>query len=73
MNPRERIHQDISDLVGVVAEITVDAGLHITPLTSCHALDFGGAELFNALRDICGMFTPAECWNYFQAAGYVAG
>ena len=30
-------------------------------------------ELFNALRDICGMFTPAECWNYFQAAGYVAG
>jgi transposase len=30
-------------------------------------------ELFNALRDICGMFTPPECWNYFQAAGYVAG
>ena len=30
-------------------------------------------ELFNALRDICGMFTPEECWNYFQAAGYVAG
>jgi transposase len=30
-------------------------------------------ELFNALRDSCGMVTPAECWNYFQAAGYVAG
>ena len=30
-------------------------------------------ELSNALRDICRMFTPAECWNYFQAAGYVAG
>ncbi len=30
-------------------------------------------ELFNALRDICAMFTPAECWNYLQAAGYVAG
>ncbi|WP_419538808.1 transposase [Paracoccus shandongensis] len=30
-------------------------------------------ELFNALRDICGMFTPAECWDYFQADGYVAG
>ena len=29
-------------------------------------------ELFNALRDICGMFMSAECWNYFQAAGYVA-
>lgn len=30
-------------------------------------------QLFKALRDICGMVTPAECWNYFQAAGYVAG
>lgn len=30
-------------------------------------------ELFNALRGIWGMFTPAECWNYFQATGYVAG
>ena len=30
-------------------------------------------ELFNALGDICRMFTPEECWNYLQAAEYVAG
>lgn len=30
-------------------------------------------DLFNALGDICRMFTQDECWNYFQAAGYVAG
>lgn len=29
-------------------------------------------ELFTALGDICQMFTPDECWNYFQASGYVA-
>ncbi|AWX94140.1 hypothetical protein DPM13_17735 [Paracoccus mutanolyticus] len=29
-------------------------------------------ELFNALR-ASAVFTPAECWNYLQAAGYVAG
>ena len=30
-------------------------------------------DLFNALGDICRMFTPDECWNYFRDAGYVAG
>ena len=30
-------------------------------------------DLFAALGDVCQMFTPNECWNYFQAAGYVAG
>ena len=29
-------------------------------------------DLFNALGDICRMFTPMECWNYFQAVGYVS-
>lgn len=29
-------------------------------------------DLFTALGDVCQMFTPDECWNYFQAAGYVA-
>jgi len=29
-------------------------------------------DLFNALRDICQMFSPKECWNYFKAAGYVS-
>jgi len=28
-------------------------------------------DLFEALDDICRMFTPEECWNYFRAAGYV--
>lgn len=29
--------------------------------------------LFNALGDICDMFSPQECWNYLHAAGYVSG
>jgi len=29
-------------------------------------------DLFAALGDTCQMFTPDECWNYFQDAGYVA-
>ncbi len=27
--------------------------------------------LWTALCDICAMFDPQECWNYFKAAGYV--
>jgi transposase len=26
--------------------------------------------LWTALGDICAMFEPEECWNYFKAAGY---
>ncbi len=26
--------------------------------------------LWRAIGDICGLFTPTECRNYFQAAGY---
>ncbi|GAW34032.1 hypothetical protein RA2_01077 [Roseovarius sp. A-2] len=40
-----------------------------------HLRKFGArtfTDLFNALGDICRMFTPDECWNYFLAAGYVA-
>ena len=29
-------------------------------------------DLFEALGDICDMFSPQECRNYFKAAGYVA-
>jgi transposase len=29
-------------------------------------------DLFNAFGDICRMFTPMECRNYFQAVGYVS-
>jgi transposase len=29
-------------------------------------------QLFNAIGEICGMFSPQECWNYFKAAGYVS-
>jgi len=28
-------------------------------------------DLFTALGDVCQMFTPDECWNYFQDAGLV--
>lgn len=30
-------------------------------------------DLFEALGDIWQIFTPDECWNHFQAAGYVSG
>lgn len=29
-------------------------------------------DLFKALGDICSMFSPKECWNYYRAAGYVS-
>jgi transposase len=27
-------------------------------------------DLWHAVGDICGLFNPTECWNYFNAAGY---
>jgi len=30
-------------------------------------------DLFEALGNICRMFTPEECWSCFNAAGYVSG
>lgn len=29
-------------------------------------------ELACAIGDICNLFTPGECWNFFKAANYVA-
>ena len=29
-------------------------------------------EMFSALTEICGLYSPDECWNYFKAAGYVS-
>ena len=26
--------------------------------------------LWRAVGDICGLYPPAECWNYLKAAGY---
>jgi transposase len=28
--------------------------------------------LIQALGDICGLFDPEECWNFFKAAGYAS-
>ena len=28
--------------------------------------------LFNAIGEVCDLFSPQECWNYFQAAGYAS-
>lgn len=28
------------------------------------------AELWRAIGNICDLFDPDECWNYFRAAGY---
>ena len=30
-------------------------------------------DMFNAIAEICDLYSPEECWNYFTAAGYVAG
>ena len=30
-------------------------------------------DMFNAIAEICDLFSPEECWNYFKAAGYVSG
>lgn len=29
-------------------------------------------DLWRALGEVCDLFTPQECWNYFRAAGCVA-
>jgi len=29
--------------------------------------------MFKALTEICELYSPEECWNYFKAAGYVSG
>jgi len=34
------------------------------------ARDF--TDLFKALGEICDLFTPEECWNYFRQAGYAS-
>jgi len=31
------------------------------------------SDMFHAIADICDLYSPDECWNYFTAAGYVAG
>lgn len=30
-------------------------------------------DMFQALTEICELFSPQECWNYLKAAGYVSG
>ncbi len=30
------------------------------------------ADLFKALGEICDMYSPQECWNYFEHAGYAS-
>ena len=30
-------------------------------------------DIFNALTEICDLFSPEECWNHFKADGYVSG
>ena len=30
-------------------------------------------QLIEAIGDICDLFTPDECWNFFEAAGYASG
>jgi len=30
------------------------------------------STLFNAIGEVCNLYSPEECWNYFQAAGYAS-
>ena len=30
-------------------------------------------DMFDAIAEICDLYSPQECWNYFEAAGYVSG
>jgi transposase len=30
-------------------------------------------DMFNALTEICELYSPDECRNYFKAAGHVSG
>jgi transposase len=30
-------------------------------------------DMFHALTEVCDLFSPDECWNYFKAAGYASG
>ncbi len=30
-------------------------------------------DMLHALTEICDLYKPEECWNYFKAAGYVSG
>ena len=30
------------------------------------------SQMFSAIGEICDLFSPQECWNYFKAAGYVS-
>ena len=29
-------------------------------------------DMFSAIAEICELYSPEECWNYFKAAGYVS-
>jgi transposase len=29
-------------------------------------------DLFAAIGDVCRLFEPNECWNFFKAAGYAS-
>lgn len=29
-------------------------------------------NLITAISDVCGLFDPTDCWNFFRAAGYAA-
>ena len=31
------------------------------------------SQMFDAIAEVCDLYTPSECWNYFNAAGYVSG
>ena len=30
-------------------------------------------DMFDAIAQVCDLFSPEECWKYFKAAGYVSG
>lgn len=54
--------------LGLMPDQEVEQGAAFVGIEACD----GGREAFvwQAIGDICDLFTPAECKNYFTAAGY---
>jgi transposase len=30
-------------------------------------------DMSDAIAEVCNLYSPQKCWNYFKAAGYVSG
>jgi len=59
-------------VIGFVLKISLD---HRRPVTETHLRRIGACtftDMFNAIAEICDLYSPDQYWNYFTAAGYGA-